>query len=357
MTGKDRLEGEEIAAAELQKHMATAILQLEIEMPTVAFTKKKANLLYRDYSTATPHLTIQEIFEQGEWSANPAELDLLVWMHTESVYLPYVFGSFDQRRPGLNNTVMKYDINTFNKGMRIILLKLDKIYKVLKFRNPVYNEPKPKRIIDWKLRITAENSGNVPYYYRWSGNIYTVPSTPMISSSSSPSYHHINVLQERQPAFRYTLDTYDFIFLPMSKSKDVLPDLSHHVYDVSPLLYGRPLFDGEFWPATLKSVCFPMLAVEQMVDVYPVFKWLVEHKPQTNRQLKYYVLKEIDYRKFVGVNGLKGPQNATLILNGNVYGNDIVSTQTSVGMMMAEILVRDRLHKDWEEYEDDDTIY
>lgn len=359
MSTQDRQEQADKNAYKLQDEMGEAILNLEVEMPTVLFTSKKAELLGRTFNgDDIPHMNLQDIFTTGGWDTNPQHFDLLIWKHTDSAYLPFFFGSLDGRVNGLANTVIHYDNKTFDKGMRHILLRLDKIYRVLKYRNPTLLRPKAKKVINWEDKVSLHNNGPINYFYRWGKNIYTETSTPMISSSSSPSNLHINILQDRQPAFRYELGDHNFLFLPMSKSFAELPDLSNTVIDVTSILYGRPLKSCELWPRGLKSICFPMYAVEAMAGVYPLFNFLVEHKPQGNRQLNYYVLKEMDYLKFLGLNGgVKYNGDGSVAYLASVYGDEIVTTPRTVELVIDEVKLRSKASDAWEDYEEFEDTY
>ena len=351
MLDRARREQEDIIAYDLQKQVASAILTLNIDKPTVEYSVRKKWYLAQQPSTKVLTKSIQDLFLHNGWDTNDQQFDLLIWTNYRSEYLPYLFGSFDGRVHAIANIKMKYDTATFNKGNKIILDKLTKMYKVIKFRNPMLIQPKPQKEIDWREHCPTENTGITTYYYKWNNITHSTVGKGMIHSSISPSFNFVNQLQAGQPAVFYTLaDEYSFIFFPMSKAhnKAVSCDLPT---DLTPMLEGRALLSGEIWPIGLKRLCFPMLAVEILDNA--LFNYMARVMPRnTNRNLNYYVLKEDQYYKFIEHNGgVKSSGNATVSWYDTVVGMPIDPIPQTPDLLIAEIEAKRLAILDWEEYE------
>lgn len=351
MTDSERREQEDMTAFNLQKSMAAEVLLLVVEKPTVEYSIRKVAFQNRRYKHL-PELGILDMYELEGWEEynDINKLDVMVWKCFNSEYLPYLFGSLDGRTPALNSTAIGYDKATFVRGMNILQTKLDKIYKVIKFRNPNFVMPKPKKIVDWRDQCTTINQGSSRYYYRWDKKVYELRAKPTLPVSFAPSFHHINVIQKSQPSHYYSLlNEYEFIFFPGTKLMSEC-ELCDNPVDVSPMLTGTALASGEIWPKSLKRVCFPMLAVET-IDL-PLFNWLASKHHQNNRNLKYYALRESMYYEFLAYNGgVNADETSTVIYLHNMYGPSYIDYAQTPGLVITEIKAKEEALENWEDYE------
>ncbi len=352
MTEYDRKEKADHTAYELQESMYEEVLKIKVDKPTVAYNFRKINFLNREFKPL-PNLTVQEIYTQEDWLlyADYKHLDAIIWLGYKSEYLPYLFGSIDLRRGAITAQVIDYDEKTFDKGLRLITVKLEKVYKVIKFRNPLTLLPREVVLKDWRKKVTLENKGNINYFYRWNNTVYSLRGTTKALASFVPSYHHFNKVGVTIPPHYYTLSNdYTFMFVPGVKNPQEIAVDSALAVDVTPLLLGDLLKSNLLWPKDLKRLVFPMLAVETMD--YPLFDWLIKEHYQSNRNLNYYSLSEKKYYQFLNnVGGVTTQETGTMIYNGIVYGDDIIPQPQTVELALLELKAKSLAIESWEDYE------
>ncbi len=356
MIDYDRRESDDMTAFELQQSMTKAVLLLKVEFPTVEYAKKKKHLMEMKYKPL-PDIPIEKIFADSYWDTNPQSLDVLVWINCMDAYLPFVFGSLDGRTQGIQNTHVRYSSLAFERGRKILLSKLSDIYKVIKFRNPVFDTVNPKvntrvrSIVEWKDSVTKENNGTVNYYYKWSDQTHQIMGGINIQSSFSPTFHFLNKLQPGQPPFFYTLEKdYHFIFFPVNKAPHLAAPCDLPL-DITPMLDGKIIAGGFVWPLNLKKMCFPLHAVETIDK--PLFKFMrTNYYRNTNRSLNYYVLKESQYLEFLKTRGVEEPdKECTVIYDNEVLGLPVIKLQQTPELIISETVAKRLAIIDWEEYE------
>ncbi len=379
MTDYNTREKADMKAYDLQQSMTEKVLNLVVEKPTLEYSIKKQQLMLLDYK-GDPGLkdnSIQTLFEHTGWDTDMSKvtggitrsnssfskkertgggsLDLLIWNNTADPLLPFLFGSIDKRTAQISQNLIKYDAKTFSKGHNYMRITLEKIYKVIKFRNPVVMIPKPLiKATDWFDDCQLEPVGTVKYYYKWNNDIHFTLGKDKVPTGFRPSCKYINLVKLDIPAHYYTVRDYEFVFIEGHRTISLV-NTPTKLIDVTPLFRGQLLDGNIVWPKNLKRIVFPMHLVE--AEAEPLFHWMVDNRYQNNRNLNYYMLKEEHYVEFINgisasaFNSPKNPASGTSVFLGEVYGDRIIGSKDP-SLAVGEAQARVEAEKEWEVYEE-----
>ncbi len=374
MTDYNKRERADIQAYDLQQDMNEDILNLVVEKPTLEYSIKKQQLMLLSYKD--PELldnSITTLFEHTGWdtkmigvkgglgggskkeNTGGGSLDTLIWTNTADSLLPFLFGSIDKRTAQISKNRIKYDSKTFYKGHNYMRVNLEKIYKVIKFRNPVTIVPKPMiKATDWFDDCRLEPVGMNRYYYKWNNNIHYSIGKDKIPTGFRPTCKFVNLIKWDIPAHYYSVREHDFVFIP-GHADVLMASNPVRLIDVTPLFSGHLLDGNVAWPKGLKRIVFPMHLVESEAE--PLFRWMTDNRYQHNRNLNYYLIKEEHYMEFIrsmpptAFNIPINPATGTSTFLNEVYGEPILGAKDP-SLAVSEARARVEAEKEWEVYEE-----
>lgn len=360
----EKKEQSDVRASRIK--IPSKLMDLKVEKPTVEYLEKVKQLENIKQPKPLEDNSIKALFDARQWNydlgpeiiegginrkaLSAGSYDVLIWTHTADPYLPYLFGSLDLRSmvQSIGNIPIRYDTAAWTNGLFYIKKSLKQLYKAIKYRSPDPVIIHKQYITNWKEKCTNPKIiGNYNYYYEYYKDIYTYKGPASIPVSYRPTCKAINPIIHLN--HYYTIEDETFMFINVTQNKQKIKPFS--LIDVTPLLYGKYCNNNRFWPEGLKKLLFPMHLVEDSTLDIPLFNWMLINRPQKNRYLNYYQLKEVHYNDFLKplISNIKS--DTTVFTPWGTIGKEPFDFDKEPSIILSEEAARKAALEDWEMYE------